>query len=1148
MELPNWQRSNSINPAVVGKIMEYSQDRETFLKELKDCESITIEAYSLILEWYAQSGVELSPEECNLLYDSSMFWGNLEKEYQKIGAECRYHVLKILRICTVINSSCILNLKFESEELRVNGFEMVVQGCLLRKSDQDITLLIEYIISNEIVDLLVGNDNENLRIPILRNLSVILEIVPQNNPVMEKIRKYLISAQDICILEILLFLLKPLLKTSMEDIHKLIPEVIYRGCESTDESVRKNALFSLKNYIDFLQNSSGAKEEENLSFRYLITILSSVEQNQSHLICPAIKMLPRTEEVPVKWQKLLLRSCLRTQNKLILQSVLDYLILREDFNLLIGDLLPNAFLALNQNTIHREGSEICEKFSRKAFRWNWRASFKEFAEVSWLAFPLYSILTYITKEDEYLGDFVDGAGLMFRKIVGNIYSLQMDHLTKRGIILLLLKFVKKVEKSLKDEDRTIILRRIIEGSPKDQKFLKTCRDSLNCKSLSSETSRDLLKEFNGNILEILDYANDLDERDFMKLSELIDKENCEIIEEKSAELLNKFQGCSFKEKFVTLLILKSGVKHPSSDIWKDFINCNFVRNEIPTCSRELKLLYEKVLFELVLQVIHQFWNFPDGAQPVDFDLILEIIGRRLECGEDFCNTMFLFKFLYFYNISQKQRTIVERLLDLSYKEMMAYRGKSQFSLYCSSFIECFPATDIPISITLEKLLQDISLNSPEITNAIAEKLPFLNLELLANLLVSREGVDASFIMKNSPLRDLQFEIVDFVVNSKKYKSVLGELLKKYDALSKTKAMYYPNSHHHLTKLRIVQGIAAIVHHTNIWRSEYLEFLLNEANQPSIIYILELIVAQTIPDETIFRLTEMLKSVNNLKMHSAQSIFCILYLLCRKKNSPDFCRTCFDAIYPWTMGQNFSCRLYAQIAILKIHKLLTDTQSQPQEKYITKSLLFSFYELSGNPEKNMERFENDFRFNCLNESYLLSPTYIFRDIPRITGVAETEIVSYCNGEEDLKTIVHPWQQKQAPGVTSVQETYDNIQTKIVPPEEFGHDDERKSSGLIVCASLVDNYPNLGGLARTCEIFGVQKFILNSLRDAENSQFLALSMSAEKWLMLEEVKKWQLIDFCAEMKRQGYTIVGAEQTPRSIRLPEVRFPEKSLLVLG
>uniref|UniRef100_A0A1B0GM97 tRNA/rRNA methyltransferase SpoU type domain-containing protein n=1 Tax=Phlebotomus papatasi TaxID=29031 RepID=A0A1B0GM97_PHLPP len=710
----------------------------------------------------------------------------------------------------------------------------------------------------------------------------------------------------------------------------------------------------------------------------------------------------------------------------------------------------------------------------------------------------------------------------------------MDHLTKRAIILLLLKFVKKVEKSLKDEDRVIILKRITEGSPKDEEFLKTCQDAINCKILS-EAPRDLIKEFNGNILEILDHANDFEERDLAKLAELVDKKNYEINEEKTAELVDKFQGCSFKKKFVTLLILKSGAKYPSSDMWKDFINSNFSRNEFEPCSRALKLLYEKVLFELLLQVIQQFWNLPDAAQPLDSDVILEIIGRRLECGEDFCNTMFLFKFLYFFNISQKQKAFAKRLLDLSYKEMMAYRGKSHFSLYCSSFIECFPTKDIPISITIEKLLQDISLNSPEITKAIAEKLPFLNLELLANLLSSREGVDASFFTKNSPLRDLQFEIVDFVVNSKKYKAVLEELLKKYDAMSKTKAMYYPNSHHHLTKLRIVQGIAAIVHHTNIWRPEYLEFLLNEANQPSILYILELIVAQTIPDETISHLTEMLKSAKHLKMHSAQSIFCILYLLCRKKNSPDFCRTCFNAIYPWTMGQNFSCRLYAQIAILKIHKLLSDTQSQPQEKYITKSLLFSFYELSGNPEKNMERLKSDFRFNFLNENYLLSPTYIFRDIPRITGVAETEIVSYCNGEEDLKTIVHPWQQKQAPGVTSVQETYENIQTKIVPPEEFGHEDERKSSGLIVCASLVDNHPNLGGLARTCEIFGVQKFILNSLRDVENSQFLALSMSAEKWLMLEEVKKWQLIDFCAEMKRQGYTIVGAEQTHEKEGLP-------------
>lgn len=95
---------------------------------------------------------------------------------------------------------------------------------------------------------------------------------------------------------------------------------------------------------------------------------------------------------------------------------------------------------------------------------------------------------------------------------------------------------------------------------------------------------------------------------------------------------------------------------------------------------------------------------------------------------------------------------------------------------------------------------------------------------------------------------------------------------------------------------------------------------------------------------------------------------------------------------------------------------------------------------------------------------------------------------------------------------------NIQKKIIPWANMLPDLEfslgvtelalqrRKASiekGLIVVASLIDRLPNLGGLSRTCEIFGVSEFVVGNLKCVEDKQFQTLSVSADKWISISEV---------------------------------------------
>lgn len=70
-------------------------------------------------------------------------------------------------------------------------------------------------------------------------------------------------------------------------------------------------------------------------------------------------------------------------------------------------------------------------------------------------------------------------------------------------------------------------------------------------------------------------------------------------------------------------------------------------------------------------------------------------------------------------------------------------------------------------------------------------------------------------------------------------------------------------------------------------------------------------------------------------------------------------------------------------------------------------------------------------------------------------------------------------------------------------ELDLNDKKKSQNIIVVASLVEKSQNLGGIARTCEIFGSKELIVSNLKQIEDKEFQALSVSADRWLKIYEV---------------------------------------------
>ena len=141
----------------------------------------------------------------------------------------------------------------------------------------------------------------------------------------------------------------------------------------------------------------------------------------------------------------------------------------------------------------------------------------------------------------------------------------------------------------------------------------------------------------------------------------------------------------------------------------------------------------------------------------------------------------------------------------------------------------------------------------------------------------------------------------------------------------------------------------------------------------------------------------------------------------------------------------------------------------------------------------------------------------------------------------------------------QQQYIDTQKKIMPWNLIPSDDlmlqselSRKkdlgSSDLILCAVLVDKIPNLGGLARTSEIFGVKRLVIGSNRYLSDPSFKSLSVTSEKWLDIQQVILIKLASYLDEMRNEGYTIVGVEQTAKSKMIGQFEFLRKSVLVLG
>ncbi|CAJ1067470.1 probable methyltransferase TARBP1 [Xyrichtys novacula] len=428
--------------------------------------------------------------------------------------------------------------------------------------------------------------------------------------------------------------------------------------------------------------------------------------------------------------------------------------------------------------------------------------------------------------------------------------------------------------------------------------------------------------------------------------------------------------------------------------------------------------------------------------------------------------------------------------------------------------------------------------------------------------------------------------------------VVMDLLKKDNDISKSKVRYYSNSLQHRVKNRVWQTLLLLLPKL---REEFVSTLVQRvfeagfcSNQASVKYLIEwmMILILVNHPQHVDSFWDCFSMDHEKTKTSACTFLSVLVhfsvILPLLKDKAVQLRKALDVILQWCFNHNFSVRLYALLALKRVWSLAKDVMAEEGDSgfgglsTVIEACLNQAEAMqnTGNANKNWLRIQEHFFFGAFHPIRDYSVETIFYTFPSLSEVADDEWIptrkfeelkgfpnssplSLRNPSPDLSQLQPGDWIQQDKGDQNKEDRWAEVQKKITPwrlgiqgqepelqlvPQQRAARLGKLHGALLVVASLIDKPTNLGGLCRTCEIFGASALVLDSLRHVTDKHFQSLSVSSELWLPLLEVKPTELTDFLQMKKGEGYCIVGVEQTANSQSLQDYQFPEKTLLLLG
>lgn len=160
------------------------------------------------------------------------------------------------------------------------------------------------------------------------------------------------------------------------------------------------------------------------------------------------------------------------------------------------------------------------------------------------------------------------------------------------------------------------------------------------------------------------------------------------------------------------------------------------------------------------------------------------------------------------------------------------------------------------------------------------------------------------------------------------------------------------------------------------------------------------------------------------------------------------------------------------------------------------------------------FSFEMRFKNIDFNQLLNPAYILKEIPRLTEMNSEEyyknldfpdyeskddsndLIQVCEVERESKfcEYVQPlttFSTKNAQRkITPIREFFIDRRMLNDLPEELRFDNKVTGGDIIVITTLVTKAANIGGICRSCEVFGVASVGLECLQTTQKPDFTTL----------------------------------------------------------
>ncbi|XP_054732953.1 uncharacterized protein LOC129240907 isoform X1 [Anastrepha obliqua] len=949
------------------------------------------------------------------------------------------------------------------------------------------------------------------------------------------------------------------------EVNRNVEKFVYKLLLSDGREEWKAAVYLMKKL-----NSNADFKVKSFWISY-ITVLENLKENQSHLILPSLECLKQNHLKTIKlklWLDILYIKILSHQNILVIRWALVYIL--ENFT--CADLSPSVLLqfikASNHTSLYNcESYFLPTENIHKFLNAGLHRFVESLSEVHLKSVPLHFWLTNIRICKSILPIY---SYELILKIAARIRPLQNQFIRLKSIELFEDIFFEAICRMQMSEFVVMVesLYNVTDPFNHFEIFylkLVKCFENGDRLSLTQRFYEIVTNNLRGELTFIhpnLEWSvhapNDIKEQSSLAQSNLLD-------------------SIADRLKYVK-----------KSDI-EDLIWI------------ALMLVFESENSEIVRNICQIFWDLNlDDLIGIPFEALMREITSKIKCGVD--KTAFvrkkltdlfvkeyLTKFSDLYNFTVKAEDILntgshKTLLKLS--QLLANNAEevdmSTFHAFLVVLKRCYrmPSLCYIVTTNLLKYLKSL-YSSNQLEDYVNQILciDFENVGICAAVLSSGVVLNKETYIKGIMTGDANFgdarteELYLFKIDTThclrlqqirlRYalsvpfgytNTILNELLDIYKTLSIKKPRYFENSMEHRLKMRIANAIfLKIQSNTEFWNEDLLLLVLKYNNQPNVNYMLELLVAKCAPDDKF--ILDKLNEVTGYTPSQQVSLISIVHcysVLNKHTISKEFRDVMVNKLLPLTMGAHFQTRLYAQLVIYdnldKSNASINDEPLLPNHINIKEGIASAI-----GPRLN--ELLNDVRF-LLPYIYLSNPTDFYDILMFITMAPAEEYLSSMDYSryEASRCIFSKKRSSSAKEIPTSSSNLTNMQRKMNPENDICavsslmRSETAAESEMFVVASLIDKIPNLGGIARTCEVLGIQNLVLSSILLVEKEDFRSVSMTAEKNLNITEVRPSRLQEFFKEKQADGFKIVGAEQTVDSVNIIGFEFPRKCILVLG